>query len=426
MQAKRSKKLPWIIILIVLISVFIILGTVYLHKYSFFESVDEIITFSIGVLSLIISVVALIVALSTYFSIDSVNKISSMEGNILCNENYNAEYANLIEQYLHCKNKEELEESLFQKLYQDLLKNSNTCMQFTDRIQDILDHILWFAYVNTKADAYKNHTKKLIALLNQRFDNFNAISNGNQYVLREHIKLIMYVLDYQADIQSGRLRSPKGKLLNIRGRMLNNAVSKTVYYNYLGLEYHKKATGLLRRTLNFTGEEFLRENMSAIRDASFSDESIRDELYLYLKKASEAFDQAEKSSAEDILWKGYISFNKARIDLLICILENKFNASWDESIQDAISARLAVLKIFFPDAGESIKNYHSSFLYQEFLKEYYYAKSLHLLVKAHRCGSSPSIIDEAQKMLTALPYTTDAENDIFKRTRTYLTEAQKN
>ena len=76
----------------------IVLGTVTLHKHSYFDSVNAIITFSIGVMSLIISVVALIVALSTYFSIDSVNKISSMEGNVLCNENYNAEYPHLIEQ----------------------------------------------------------------------------------------------------------------------------------------------------------------------------------------------------------------------------------------------------------------------------------------------------------------------------------------
>ena len=319
MRTNGKFKLAICIGLVVLLSAGIVLGTMVLYKYSYFNSVNAIMTFAIGILSLLISVIALVVALSTYFSIDSVNVISSMEGNVLCNENYNAEYRILVEKYSACITQDELETQLYHNLYEALKKKSSTCMQFTDRIQDILDHILWYAYVDTKESQYKEHVQEIMDILDNRYKSFSSISNGNQYMLQEHIKLIMNVLNYQSVVREGPILDPKGEMLNIRGRMFTNAISKTVYYDYLGLEYHKKAISFLKSITGFEGEEFLLENMKKIKEHAYSEDE-RNELEIYLTKAKEAFEEAMISSADDILWKGYITFNKARIDLLTDIV----------------------------------------------------------------------------------------------------------
>lgn len=46
----------------------------------------EIADSFISITSLVISLVALIISMITYFAIDSVNEITSMEGNVLENE----------------------------------------------------------------------------------------------------------------------------------------------------------------------------------------------------------------------------------------------------------------------------------------------------------------------------------------------------
>lgn len=395
-----------------------------------FENINLEITFAACIVSLFVSVVALAIAFTTYYSIDAVSKISSMEGNVLSNECYNAEYYNLVEKYKKCQNQNSLENALYENLYYDLRDNSETCMQFTDRIQSILDHILWFGYVDTTTDKYERDVETIIKLLEKRYKKFNAISNGNQYILNEHIKLIKCVLGYQRRIRNGEGLSLENQLLNVRGRMLNNAVSKTVYFDYLGLEYHKRAINLLRTKLQFENEEFLKKNMQTIRNyfsmEKITDEKreVREELELYLRKALDAFEKAEESSAEDVLWKGYITFNKARVDLLQCIINNRFKEGWDVSIKDAISARYAVLKTFFPNEGTSDAE-SSSFLQQEFRKEYYYAKSLLLLMQSYCEGRKIiEIKKEAEIILLKLPE--ERDKDIFTRTRTYLKEIEEN
>jgi hypothetical protein len=172
----------------------------------------------------------------TYVSIDAVNALSSMEGNVLCNENYNAEYMLLVEQYDDCLTQLDLQNKLFYDLDEHLKKHGKTCMEFTDSIQFFLDRLLWLAYLDTKREDYRSSVMDIIEKIEKKYNDFNAISNGNQYVLREHIKLIKNVLNHQSVSHEGKELDANGKMLNIRGRMLINGVSKTIYYDYLGLE----------------------------------------------------------------------------------------------------------------------------------------------------------------------------------------------
>lgn len=414
MKTKENKKLLVYFVRAVPVAIVIIYIVTLIYGEEYFDSVNTILSFSFNILSLLISVIALFISIFTYSSIDSVNMISSMEGNVLCNENYNAEYASLVDKFSDCMNAEELEEKLFQTLSTSLKENSNTCMQFTDRIQEILDCILWYAYTDTKNEKYKEHTRIIIGYLDENYKKFNAISNGNQYILSEHIKLIKNVLKYQEVTHTGGKPDPSSEMLNIRGRMFQNAVSKTIYYDYLGLEYHKKAVALLRSLIGFEGTEFMQENMGKIAGHSYS-ESDKRELFLYLSKAREAFEKAAESSADDILWKGYITFNKARIDLLRLVLLNKFDENWDKGIREAIYSRYGVMKIFAPK-GEK------SFLHKEFEKEYYYAEATYVSMRTYLKTNDEDSKTAAEKILEDIP---KEDGGIYNRARIYANDVLK-
>lgn len=384
----------------------------------YFDSVNTVVTFAIGLVSFLLSVVALIFSVVTYVSIDSVNALSSMEGNVLCNENYNAEYVVLVKDYDDCKTQIELQNKLFSDVENHLKTHSKTCMLFTDFLQYFLDRMLWFAYLDTKREDYARSVMSLIEKIEKRYTDFNAISNGNQYVLREHIKLVKNVLNYQSVAHEGRELDANGEMLNIRGRMLVNCVSKTIYYDYLGLEYHKKALKKLRAVTGFESEEFLLKNMELLSDYSYKEEDKR-EVNMLLKQAQFAFDEAIVSSENDILWRGYISFNKARVDLLSFLVNRDFPEGdrWQAGIREALDARYLVRKMFAED-----KNGYS-FLQLEFVKEHLYAEALYLILRFYKieeqeereaCKARAAVLkDEIASVNTE-------KEIIFERTLKYL------
>ena len=388
------------------------------YNTGYFDSVNSIITLAIGLISFIMSVVALIFSVVTYISIDSVNALSSMEGNVLSNENYNAEYMLLVKTYADCDTQVALREKLIQDANDFFQEHSRTCMEFTDTLQFLIDRLLWFAYVDTKNPESTAKIAELIEKLEKKYHDFNAISNGNQYVLREHIKLIKNVLNYQSIAHDGKEIDANGEMLNIRGRMLVNSVSKTIYYDYLGLEYYKKALERLKEITQFSGEEFVKANMEKISTYQYS-QGEKMELDGYLKEAQAAFDNAVLSSENDVLWKGYISFNKARVDLLRCLVNNDFSQEkrWDESICKSIENRYFVKKVFLSN------DQPASFLELEFVKEHFYAEALYLSVLNFRTESEAEREGYKAKA-RALQEEICAVNTegelIFKRTNTYL------
>ena len=213
-------------------------------------------------------------------------------------------------------------------------------------------------------------------------------------------------------------------MLNIRGRMLTNSVSKTIYYDYLGLEYHKKALNKIKEITKFSGEEFVKANMDIISNFKYS-QSEKMEINSYLKEAQNAFDNAILSSENDMLWKGYISFNKARIDLLCCLVNNDFpeNKRWQESICKSIENRYFVKKIFI-SSHEAL-----SFLELEFVKEHLYAEALYLSILNYT-EKSQTKKDEyklkAQEIKRNISVINVEEEAIFNRTVTYLNDVIEN
>lgn len=59
------------------------------------NTLDNLITFVVTILSMLVAILAYHVSVKTYISIDSVNAISRMDGNVMENENYRTELSQL-------------------------------------------------------------------------------------------------------------------------------------------------------------------------------------------------------------------------------------------------------------------------------------------------------------------------------------------
>ncbi len=399
----------------------IYIGVTLYFDTNYFDTVNTVLGFGTGLVSLLVSVVALIFSVITYVSIDAVNALSSMEGNVLCNENYNAEYMLLVEQYDDCHTQLELQNKLFLDLNEYLKTHGRNCMAFTDFLQYFLDRLLWMAYLDAKREDFQTSVTALVDKIEKKYNEFNAISNGNQYVLREHIKLIKNILNYQSLAHEGKELSANGKMLNVRGRMLVNGVSKTIYFNYLGLEYHKKALQRIREITGFVDEEFLSHNMRLISGFDYCREDKK-EIHLYLTKARESFESASIASENDVLWKGYISFNLARIDLLSYIVDNDFPENWHGSLDSAIDARYFVKKVLI--AGDKA----NSFLELEFAKEYVYAEALSLSLQHYLSTDSrekANLEEKARALRDEITKINTNNENIFVRSLKYIADVTR-
>lgn len=129
------------------------------HEYSVF---DNNIVSSI---SFFVSMAAFVFAEITYFSIDSVNGITSMNGNVLENEHYSIAYPSAIKQFERCKTKEEYTKCLFDIVYPS--ERSTTCIIFADQLKKIIDNLVWFNYVDMNSEYVKKKCETLLHYLDR-------------------------------------------------------------------------------------------------------------------------------------------------------------------------------------------------------------------------------------------------------------------
>jgi hypothetical protein len=142
---------------------------------------------------------------------------------------------------------------------------------------------------------------------------------------------------------------------------------------------------------------------------------------MYLNQAQEAFKNAVLSSENDMIWRGYISFNKARIDLLSYLINNNFpeDSSWKDSIHTAVESRFLVRCVFAPD------NQKSSFLQREFIKEYIYAAALELNICFYKSTDDKEKANHknaAKRLLEEIKEITKTEDKVFARAQKYLND----
>jgi len=338
------------------------LAAIWLHTTK--KQVD-LTAFTIAVLSAVISLVALFVALQTYISIDSVNSITKMEGNILDNEHYVTCIPELIAMY---KQTDEiaLREAILGQMTRNLREHSNTAVNFADTLQGMIDVLVLFPAIDLKSQTrdtrYAKDIDWIIRRINNRADELQSISKGNSIQIREAVKLFTSVYEYQRAVATKSILEQTG-LLQIRATMLCNPVSATVYHNYLGLYYRKCAMRLIApedradlQSLKHWGE--VSRNMHG---------ADRERLRRYLSHAKEAFDRASNLSSSDPMWRGYILFNQARVEFIERVFFADSMVEPLKRMKDAINARATlnelIDEILVQQDDLSILQRH--YLYQE-------------------------------------------------------------
>lgn len=331
---KISNK-QWIYISTVLF--LLILGTlaaVWLHTTK--KQVD-LTAFTIAVLSAVISLVALFVALQTYISIDSVNTITKMDGNILDNEHYVTCIPELIAMYRQTE-EAALREAILGHMTKNLREHSNTAVNFADTLQSMIDVLVLFPAIDLKGQTRDTRYAKdigwIIKRINDRADELQSISKGNSIQIREAVKLFTSVYEYQRAVESRSLLEQTG-LLQIRATMLRNPVSATVYHNYLGLYYRKGAMRII--DIEDKADVVSLQRWTEIREALHGSEL--EKLRRYLSHAQDSFAKALQLSHADPMWRGYILFNQARVEFIQRIFFNDENANPLRRMEAAIDAR---------------------------------------------------------------------------------------
>ena len=333
---RTSKMLYFTILLLVLLSAFLAVWV-----YDLKEGKD-LLSFTISTVSFCIAVLALFITVRTYTSIDSVNNISKMEGNILDNENYVTSLPELINQF-KSQNENTLEKEIFDSIEHKLKKESETAVLFADTLQYIIDLIVLFPAVfnasETNKVLYKKRMDTILSEVDRRCEILHSVSKGNSIQITETIMLFKAVVSYQSFVADDNFNI-HADLLHVRGPILRNPVTKTIYHNYLGLYYNKKGMHLLRESLNMNsvdilsidGLELAQKNINTIEP------SILEEVSMYLKSAAEQFDKALKVSSEDVMWPGFINYNKARTVYFLALLSNS-ELNWLDILDEAIESR---------------------------------------------------------------------------------------
>lgn len=321
----------------------------------------------LSVFSIVISVVALVYAMITYYSIDSVQSMNSMEGNVLCNTKYSVAYPESIQYFEDCITEDEFQSRLFDLL---LYKKSVDCKQYAEHIQCVIDNIIWIAYANHNDSFYKK-CSVLLEKLNSDKQKFKYINSGLNCLFNENIKLISYVINYQNQrIENSVAIS---RLENIRGRSIENPVAQITFYNYLGLEYRKRADKLLGFNNIFTAE-----NMKKIIEKFQSGEYQKEKAHYsaLLDIAEKSFMKAFVISNDDMIWKGYISYNLARVKVMRYLVspDDVYKADVEDCLERAVRDRDNILYLIWSDS-ESLSQ-KQSFLNRKFCEELTRAKKL--------------------------------------------------
>ncbi|WP_417685366.1 hypothetical protein [Pseudidiomarina gelatinasegens] len=362
MKISRKQSLYIISVLIALVLGFALAVWLFQTK-----SQVDITAFTVAVLSGVISLVALFIALQTYISIDSVNNITKMEGNILDNEYYVTSIPEFIETYPH-SSESSLREAILRELKIKLKSHSRTAVDFADTLQSMIDILVLFPAMGLSKNAEAAAAiKSLIADMKNKAADFQAISKGNSIQIQQAVRLFEAVCEYQGLASSGagalnkRVSQTNG-LLKVRGPVLRNPVSATVYHNYLGLYYRKCAVSLLGEK-DAVDVASLRNWTEAAKTMKPADS---ERLKRYLALAEEAFDKALLRSQDDPMWLGYILFNQARVAFIRVMALGDSAEKALALMQAAIDTRTTLNELIADVVGTSdMTVLQQHYLYQE-------------------------------------------------------------
>jgi len=352
-----------------LLTAFLILFSIFISVYIYQNrQTVNLIDFTITVSSIVIAVLAFIISLKTYLSIDSVNNITKMEGNLLENENYDISIIYLLKKY----NKEDAK-STGKEIIKDLkkrFKKSKTVLMFANNLQHFIDIIIFFAFLNfSEIEDSNENLKEILEIIKEKKNHFHSISSGKDFILiDESVNLINYILQYQNYVKKNDYDFPVS-ILDIRGAMIKNTVSQTIYYDYLGLYYNKKALKIILNAFELEKIDIF--NIKILQKISSNIHILTDKekekSIMYLEESLHAFDLAMSFLPNDIMWQGFIKYNMARSSYFLHLIYKKNknnNKKWINLMDEAIDARYR-FNLLLEDLFDETEYLQKSFKYEE-------------------------------------------------------------
>jgi len=358
-------------------------------------TVGDVTPFIVSMISLLVAVLAFDISLRTYTSIDAVNSMTRMDGNIMENENYRTNLITLLKDFKY-ESIIESREAMMKKLTE--LFSSVTIVsgaKLADSIQQLIDYMIFFPYyVNASDEKFAEDSReavdKLISVIETDVKVYDKMSEGSSVLLKENLKLIKAVFDVQLK-RTDCSRCETVNVLEVRGSMMKNPVSRTLYHDYAGLFYLVKALDLVARHLGCSSRNEV-YSISKIRELNTIRHDERCRITDYLDMAEAEFDKALKVIEGDIMWSAMIYFNKARVRFFSSAMNGQDSSVWKDYMNRAVIYRTK-FKTYLLDV---LPGYEKACLVRAFADEEIYARFTKIVFEM---ASGDSLTDESGKVL---------------------------
>lgn len=145
----------------------------------------------IAVISLDVALLALYISLRTFYSIDEVNAISRMDGNVMENPRYRPNILRAVFQFPQSDFKETSEAMMshMEGLFRD--KNKQSGAHLADNVQEVADLLVLIPYfIKTNSAIQLERVSNLLSTIKYKVNNFKEISDGSCKLLEETVSLI--------------------------------------------------------------------------------------------------------------------------------------------------------------------------------------------------------------------------------------------
>ncbi len=313
------------------------------------NTLDNLITFVVTILSMLVALLAYHISVKTYISIDAVNAISRMDGNVMENENYRTSIISIVRKFDDA-DKVSASNRLIGELEKKFSGNVTSGAKLADNIQQTVDVIVLLSFIVRRKNLVEKSAEDFNSQVINRFDrlldrienkvkDLEQMSEGSCILILESVKLLRAVYAYQCYKSGEWSKERVALLMDVRGAMLKNSISRTVYYNYMGLMYLDKAMISVR---NFLGEasQFDVLSIDAAKKMRRASELKKNEqVLIYLREAITDFERAAKTIEDELMWNAFIRYNMARAQYLLSLILDLKDGKWAEAMDIAVDYR---------------------------------------------------------------------------------------
>lgn len=360
----KAKSIRSVYFIVILLSVFVIVFSSVVFIKTAKEdhnTLDNLITFVVTILSVVIALLAYHISVKTYVSIDAVNAISRMDGNVMENENYRTSLLSVMRRF-NSKSKEEICDSLLGYLEEQFDEGCiNSGARLADSVQRMIDIIVLFSFVIERkrakgpASAEIRRIEALIETIEERVDDFEQLSEGSCILLRESVKLLKAVYEHQCYEAGYHPSDGSVTLMDVRGVMLKNAISRTIYFNYMGLFFMSKSMNTISKCIAGDAADVFSIDVAPklVNLPSSPDRSL---AVIYLEEALRNFTNAVEPIRDELMWNAFIQYNKARAEYLLSML-GAGSYDWECTLKTAIDYRSKLVVVLDDILGLDEKTY---------------------------------------------------------------------